>query len=108
MQEITDLTSNEGWVEIPYKTHTRPTVPGLLYIPHQNSSYRPFNSYNHNNRNHYQNMAISRPISHYWNGFDILGNEKWMIEMENGSFISNKEHSYPHLVKKYFPNDIIR
>lgn len=111
MQELTDAQSLEGWTEIPYKTHNRQPIPGLLYIPNQNTSHRPFNTYNHNNhtnRTYYQNSSGPKPVSHYWNGFTCSGDEKWVIELENGSLITNKEPSYAHLVKRYFPNDIIR
>jgi len=107
MQESPASTLSEGWIEVPYKTHVKQSqVPGLLHV--NPIPYKPFNNYSHSYNKHSQNMINSKPVSHHWNGFTRDGDERWIIELDNGNLISSKDNSYNYLVKKYFPSDIIR
>lgn len=46
------------------------------------------------------------PTRRFWLGFDILGNEKWFIELDNGKIISCTDESYNYWLKRYLFKDV--
>ena len=40
-------------------------------------------------------------IKQYWNGFNNQGDEKWYIELSNGSAMSNRDKDYEFWAKRY-------
>lgn len=45
-----------------------------------------------------------RAVKHYWNGFNEKGEERWYLELSNGTILTPSHENYRDLVKRYFPN----
>lgn len=45
-----------------------------------------------------------RATKHYWNGFNERGEEKWYLELSNGTILTSSHENYRDLVRRYFPN----
>lgn len=88
-----DNGSDDGWSKVPYKIYPQTARHRPPYIKKKTNS---------NEVIHY------RPVKRYWIGFDLEGNENWVLEMENGNLISHKDSYYSYLVKKYYSNENIR
>ena len=45
-----------------------------------------------------------RAVGHYWNGFNSHGEERWYLELNDGTVITSSHKEYRDLVRRYFPN----
>ena len=45
-----------------------------------------------------------RAVKQYWDGFDEQNQERWFIELSNGTILSNTDKDYSFWAKRYYPN----
>jgi len=43
-------------------------------------------------------------VKQYWDGFDEQNQERWFIELSNGTILSNTDKDYSFWAKRYYPN----
>ena len=43
----------------------------------------------------------TKPVKHYWNGFDKQGKERWYVELNNGIVVSSHNKDYEYWLKTY-------
>jgi len=46
----------------------------------------------------------TKPVKHYWNGFNKHGEERWYIELNNGIILSDNSKDYEFWIKSFYSN----
>jgi hypothetical protein len=44
-----------------------------------------------------------KPLLHFWHGFNKQGNEKWFLELSNGTILSDSNKDYHFWLRRYKP-----
>jgi len=49
-----------------------------------------------------------RAVKHYWQGFNLDGNQNWFVELNDGRILTKTHNEYNFWVKRFYPNRKVR